>query len=71
MFNKFHEKPLESDLCRETNANNQDPCPPDQQESDTQFVLGLAVGAAIIAVYILCTSLTDVVASIIRQPTLF
>lgn len=71
MFRNIHDKCLESDLCKEANAREHRVCPPDQQESDTQFILGLAVGAAIIAVYILYTSLADIVAGIIRQPTLF
>lgn len=71
MFKNFHDKCLESDPCRGANAHKHRVCPPDQQESDTQFILGLAVGAAIIAVYILCTSLADAVAGVIQQPTLF
>ncbi len=71
MFNKIHDKCLESHLCRGAGAREHRVCPPDQKESDTQFILGLAVGAAIIAVYILCTSLADIVAGVIQQPTLF
>ncbi len=71
MFSKIHDKCLGSDPCTETNAREHPICPSDQQESDTQFILGLAVGAAIIAIYILCASLADVVAGVIQQPTLF
>lgn len=71
MFSKIHNKCLESDLCREVSVRKHPVCLPDQQESDTQFILGLTVGAAIIAVYILCTSLADIMAGVIQQPTLF
>ncbi len=71
MFSEIHDKCRKLNPNREINPRGHYPCPPDQQEADTQFVLGLAVGVAITAVYVLCTSLTDVVTGIIQQPTLF